>query len=230
MCGAAARSQPVVPARQVPSCSPTSSCWCSAASPSSSWSSPSGSSPARAALASGGSAPCSKVRGCPSPQRHGAHAHAPGVSLAQTSGTLCSPAQARAACTALHALHTHCLCTHTLLTHPRQDVLPPWHTSHASPHAPHVPRTLPSCSTTYTPAPASSACITHASLHCHTCPHRGYSGHHGAFILGVFPRPWVPSVTGCLQLQIPMAMQGEPPAPWSSRLTRSPASHAPPVP
>lgn len=116
MCGAAGRSHPVVPARQVPSCSPTSSCWCSAASPSSSWSSPSGSSPARAALASGGSAPCSKVRGCPSPQRHGAHTHAPGVSPAHASSTLCSLAQPCAACTALHALHTHCLCAHTLLT------------------------------------------------------------------------------------------------------------------
>ena len=62
-----ARSHPLVAAHQVPSCSPTSSCWCFAASPSSSWSSPSGSSPVRAASASGRSAPFSKVSGCLSP-------------------------------------------------------------------------------------------------------------------------------------------------------------------
>lgn len=81
-------THPLVPVHQVPSCSPTLSCWCSVASPSSSWSSPSGSLPARAALASGGSAPCSKVRSCLSLLAHASMGHllsqcpAAGVTLA----------------------------------------------------------------------------------------------------------------------------------------------------
>lgn len=51
----------VVSPLQVPSCYHTSSCWCSAASPSSSSSCPSVSSPARGVWEYGRSAPCSKV-------------------------------------------------------------------------------------------------------------------------------------------------------------------------
>lgn len=51
----------VVSPLQVPSCYHTSSCWCSAASPSSSSSCPSVSLPARGVWEYGRSAPCSKV-------------------------------------------------------------------------------------------------------------------------------------------------------------------------
>lgn len=104
----------LVPARQVPSCSPTSSCWCFAASPSSSWSSPSGSSPVRVASASGGSAPCSKVRSCPSPPAHSSTGRLPAQPLAH--GT----APAHPVC----PLHTHIwhIPQHLRLAQPRTRV------------------------------------------------------------------------------------------------------------
>lgn len=138
---------------------------------------------------------------------------------AHASGVLCSPAQACAACTALHALHTHCLCTHTLLTlrrspvcTPRQDVLHPPARIPAHPtralHAPllqHDVRPCPGIQCLhYTRIPAHATCV----------PRRGHSGHRGVLNLGVFPSPLSPSPSNP---KVTMAMQGEPPAPWFSR-------------
>lgn len=185
-------THPLLPAHQVPSCSPTSSCSCSAASPSSSWNSPLGSLPARAALASGGSAPCSKVRSCLSVlaqasmahllsqclaagvtlTHHGVHAHLwhttwPGAGTC----SLCSPAHG--SWSALHWSPVHMPTPATLpctacLASLARITRAPVHTHRISCANPH-------------PVLASTAGITHTSLHMthvslahHSC--RGHSG------------------------------------------------------
>lgn len=187
-----ARSHPLVPARQVLSCSPTSSCWCFAASPSSSWSSPSGSSPARAASASGGSAPCSKVRGCPSPPAHASTGRLPaqppacGTPPPHTSPVcplhthLWHIAQPRTGASALHSphiLHTHhCLhCRGPLCTHLPWATLP---CTHSPPGVPCAHYTRPCTQTHPLCTPPLCICIhcrhyTHTHIPAHaTCPLR----------------------------------------------------------
>lgn len=113
-----AHSHPLVLACQVPSCSPTSSCWCFVASPYSSWSSPLGSLPARAALASGGSAPCSKVSIWPFLLAHASTGHPPVQPSAHGAAPLCPLppplAHHTGLCRHLWRLHPHTWmpCTH----------------------------------------------------------------------------------------------------------------------
>lgn len=142
-------------------------------------------------------------------------------------------------CTAMCCLHSPACLAHALpvrahtahTAHPpaRTCCLPGTHCTH--------PRTPHTCPARSPPAARRTLLPRHPvlALHTHPCtatrvPRRGYSGHRGAFILGVFPCPWVPSVTGCLRLQSPRGHARRAPSPVVLQgLPSSPASHAPPV-